>query len=120
MTNASERLKAMAKQVPGPVWVTVVTIVLLALVAGLARAAAPSKHSLGGKSLTTAKELLESAKQLARQAAQDVEPRQRTRDVDTGLAYVAAARFLAPDAVLESKCGVKVDELAATLRALDK
>jgi hypothetical protein len=109
----------LVRKVPTAVWVSVAVVVMVALVAGLSRATQPSSHNLTGKPLTAARELLSSAKQLAKQATQDVDLRQRHRDVDTGLAFIAAARFLAPDSVLETKCGVKVDELFATLRAVD-
>ncbi len=114
-----DRAKTAMKKVPVAIWVAITVVLMVALVAGLARATTPSKTALNGRALTAAKELLGSAKQLSKQAIQDVDPRQRSRDIDTGLAFIAAARFLAPDTILESKCGVKVDELFATLRALD-
>ena len=112
-------LKQSVKKVPSAVWATLGIVVMVAVVAGLARAASPPSTQLTGKSLASARELLQSAKQLAKQAAQDVDARQRHRDIDTGLAYIAAARFLAPDSVLEQRCAVKVDELYATFKALD-
>lgn len=117
---STKAFEAGLKRVPVPVWVGVCVVVGVALVAGLARAAKPSVPKLTGQALTAARALLTSAAQLSKQADQDQDDTQRAKDVYTGLAYVSAARFLAPDSVLEQRCGVKVDELAATLRAQDR
>ncbi len=114
------KAKHVLRKVPAAAWAGIAVIVLVLLVAGLARAATPSANTLSGKAFLAAQELLTSAKRLAKQATQDVDSRQRARDIDTGLAFICAARFLASDAVLERRCGVKVDELFATLRALDE
>lgn len=108
------------KKVPAAVWVAVAVICAVGLAAGLSRAAAPASYQLHGKAGSAAKELVSSAAHLSKQALQDTEPRQRAKDVLTGLAYIAAARFLAPDAVLQARSGIKVDELAATLRAQEQ
>ena len=89
----------------------------VAVVAGLSRAAANKRPSLSGRSLTAARSLLASAAQLSAQADQDADLRQRTKDVHTSLSYINAARFLAPDDVLQARCGVRVEELFAAVRA---
>jgi hypothetical protein len=117
--TAAKSIQALACRVPPAVWVALAVVLTVGVVAGLARASAPAATRLTGKAAVAAKELVTSAATLSTQAAQDVEPRQRLKDVTTGLAYVAAARFLAPDDVLQAKTGVKVGELWATLRAQD-
>ena len=108
------------KRVPVQVWVGVAVIATVAVVAGLARAAKPPAPALTGKSLAAARGLLASATQLSKQAEQDQDVHQRRKDIYTGLAYVSAARFLASDSVLEARCGVRVDELVATLKAQEQ
>lgn len=106
-----------ARKVPVSVWIGMAVVVLMAVVAGLGRGAANRRPALTGRSLTAARSLLASAAQLSAQADQDLDPRQRSKDVHTSLAYINAARFLAPDDVLQARCGVKVEELFATVRA---
>jgi hypothetical protein len=75
---------------------------------------------LTGKAAVVARELVQSAAALSKQADQDASTRQRMRDLDTALAYLAAARSIAPDNVLTARSGIKVEELLATLRAQDQ
>ena len=110
-------IDAAARKVPTAVWVGVAVVATVAVVAGLSRAAANKRPSLSGRSLTAARSLLASAAQLSAQADQDADLRQRTKDVHTSLSYINAARFLAPDDVLQARCGVRVEELFAAVRA---
>jgi hypothetical protein len=64
--------------------------------------------------------LVATAVTLSTQASQTgADARVRARDAAMGLAYVAAARILASDDVLQARTGVKIPELWATLRAQD-
>ena len=107
------------KRVSPFIWIAVAVVATTGTIAGLATATVPASNKLSGKSAAAARELIATATTLANQASQDTDPRQRQRDISMGLAYVAAARFLASDEVLQARTGVKVPELWATLRAQD-
>lgn len=106
--------------VPSVVWVSLGTIAVTALVAGLARAAEPNASKLNGKALVAVQQYVENAVKLSKQAEQDADLTQRLTDICFGIAYINAARAMASDAVLEQKTGVKVDEIHSTLRALQQ
>lgn len=106
--------------VPTVLWVSLGTIAVTALVAGLARAAEPQASKLNGKALVAVQQYVENAVKMSKQAEQDADLTQRLTDVCFGIAYVNAARAMASDAVLEQKCGVKIDEVHSTLRAMQQ
>ncbi len=110
-------MDAALRRAPVAVWIGVAVVLVVGLVAGLGRASAKKTAPLTGRALHGARTLLASAAQLSVQADQDLDPRQRLKDIHTGLAYVAAARVIAADDVLQARCGVKVPELFAALRA---
>ena len=110
-------IDAAARKVPVAVWIGLAVVATVAVVAGFGRGASHRRPTLTGRSLTAARSLLASATQLSAQADQDLDMRQRTKDVHSALAYINAARFLAPDDVLQARCGVKVEELFAAVRA---
>lgn len=108
-------MKAVAARVPPLVWVAIATVALVAVVAGLARAAS-SRATLASPLYT--RQLLEAAAEYARKSEQDGASAHRLRDAHYGLAYVNAARALRlSDAELERISGVRVADLVATLRA---
>ncbi len=118
--TAVQNIKSLASKVPPAVWIATAVTATTLVIAGLARAAAPASQRLTGKAAVAARELIHTAVTLSSQAAQSsASPHQRSRDAAMGLAYVAAARFLASDDVLQARTGVKVPELWATLRAQD-
>lgn len=106
-----------ARKVPVAVWIGVAVVALVAVVAGLSRGSTNRRPTLKGQALTAARSLLQSAAQMATQAQQDLDPTQRAKDVHFALAYINAARNLAPDDVLQARCGVNVTELFAVVRA---
>jgi len=103
------------------VWVCIATVVTVALVAGLAKAASPSTSKLNGASAAGAKQLLESAKRFSMRAEQNKSPLEKLSNAHFGLAYISAARVLSTsDKELEDASGVRVNELHATLRLQQK
>lgn len=107
-------------QIPIYGWVSGATILCVAVIAGLARATDPDAHRIDIKSVRAIKSYIENAVRLKKQALQDADLLQRLTDICFALAYINAARIIAPDSTLEEKCGVKVDELHVTLRALQR
>jgi Tfp pilus assembly protein FimT len=104
------------KRVPPYVWVCLVVVVLVALVAGLGKAA--GTDGTPNRDLNRAQQLITSAAAYAKAAAQDTVASKKLTDADYGLAYVNAARLLArSDEALERVSGINVEELHATLRA---
>lgn len=103
--------------VPLYVWVSIATVLIVAAVAGIAKAADPHPTKLNGKALYAVQQYIDSAIKLQKQAEQDADLQQRMTDICFAMAYVNAGRILATDVTIEDKCGVKVDELHATLRA---
>ena len=101
-------------------WVSGATILCVGVIAGLARATDPDTQRLNNKSVHAVKSYMDSAVRLKRQAMQDADLLQRLTDICFALAYINAARIIAPDSTLENKCGVKVDELHVTLRAMQR
>ena len=101
-------------------WVSGATILGVAVIAGLARATDPDTQRLNGKPLYAIKSYMDSTIRLKKQALQDANLLQRLTDICFALAYINAARVIASDSVIENKCGVKVDELHITLRALQR
>jgi hypothetical protein len=113
-------VKTLAARVPPSVWISAAVVATTLVVGGLARAAAPPSSRLTGTAARAARELVATAVTLSTQAAQTgADARIRARDAAMGLAYVAAARILASDDVLQARTGVKIPELWATLRAQD-
>ena len=102
------------------VWVSVATVALVAVVAGIARATDPNPIKLSSKERFGIQQLIDNARTMSKQAEQDADLTQRLTDICFGLAYVNSARLLATDLVIEDVCGVKVDELYSTLRALQQ
>ena len=101
-------------------WVSLGTVLSVVVIAGLARATDPDPQRLNGKSLFAVRSYIDSALRFKRQAVQDADLIQRLTDICFAIAYINAARIIASDALLEQKCGIKVDELHVTLRALQR
>ena len=101
-------------------WVSGATVLCVGIIAGLARATDPDTQRLNSKSIHAIKSYMESAVRLKTQAVQDADLLQRLTDICFSLAYINAARVIASDGVIESKCGVKVDELHVILRAMQR
>ncbi len=105
-------------KVPEYAWVALGVLLLVTLVAALARAATAPPKKLTGRALDVARQLIQSACRSARAAEQDLKYVQKLTDAQFGLAYVNSARLLArSDDVLEAVTDTKIDELFATLRA---
>ena len=101
-------------------WVAFSVVLGVTLISGLARAADPDSQRLNGKALVALREYVQTAVRMNDQANQDLDLSQKLTDISFGLAYVNSARFIASDAVIESRCGVKIGELHATLRAMQQ
>ena len=101
-------------------WVSMGTIFSVLVIAGLARATDPDPQRLNSKSLHAVRSYIDSALRFKKQATQDADLLQRLTDICFAIAYINAARVIASDALLEQKCGIKVDELHVTLRALQR
>lgn len=102
---------------PVILWVAVCVVLVVAVTAGLARAARPSSSALSPAGLRALRQLVDSAERMSKQAAQDADPMQQLCDAHFGLAYVNASRVLAgSDAQVQRATGVNIEELHATLR----
>ena len=101
-------------------WVSIGTVLSVVIIAGLARATDPDPQRLNAKSVSAVRSYIDSALRFKKQAIQDADLIQRLTDICFAIAYINAARVIASDALLEQKCGIKVDELHATLRALQR
>lgn len=100
------------------VWISLAAVVFLALVSGIARAAAAPDSHLTGKVASAVSNLIASAVRSASQAEQDVKPIQQLADAQFGLAYVNSSRLIAgSDDALEALTSTKIDELHVALRA---
>jgi hypothetical protein len=106
--------------IPPYVWVSLGTVVAVGMVAAVAKAVEPGHQRLNGHSLVVVRRLIENAIRMTKQAAQDASTTQRLTDICFGLGYVNTARMIATDASIEDKCGIKIDEVSATLRALQQ
>lgn len=104
-------------QIAPYIWVSGATILLVAFVSAVSKATDPHPTKLNGKGLSAVKHYMDSAVTLSKKADQDADLSHRLIDICFGMAYVNSARILATDVVIEGKCGIKVDELYATLRA---
>lgn len=113
MTTAPKTLN----RVPLYVWVAVAVLALVAVVAGLARAAMPAGDKLTTGSTAALKRLVQQAARLATQIQQDASVTQQLMDANFGLAYINAARvFGVSGATLDTITGTNVQELEAALR----
>ena len=101
-------------------WVSLGTLFSVVVIAGLAKATDPDPQRLTGKALFAVRSYIDSALRFKKQAVQDADLTQRLTDICFAIAYINAARVIASDALLEQKCGTKVDELHVTLRALQR
>lgn len=105
--------------VPPFAWIAVGMAALVILVAGLAKAAAPSTHVSTPD--TVMRHLVTAAVSGAKASAQDADPVQRLSDAVSGVARLDAARQLArSDTALESATGVNLPAVYASLRSQQK
>lgn len=107
-------------QFPVCYWVAASVVLGVITISGLARAAEPSSTRLNAKTLSALREYVQTALRMLDQAKQDLDLLQKLTDISFGLAYINSARFIASDAVIEARCGVKIGELHATLRAMQQ
>lgn len=101
------------------VWVATATVVLVAVVAGLARLAkSGTEAGMGKRAHASALQFIDSAVRSARRAEQDTQPIQQLSDSQFGLAYINCGRLLAgSDAVLEDITSTHINELHIALKA---
>ncbi len=98
-------------------WASIGVVVLVAVIAGLARAAHSSDKQLTGSACTTVTHFIDSAVRSACQAEQDGQPIQQLSDAQFGLAYVNCSRLLAgSDELLEGVTNTRIGELHAALK----
>ena len=101
------------------VWISLATVIVVSIVAGLARAAGNSSSSqLTGRAANAATQIIDSAVRSCYKAEQDALPTQQLTDAQFGLAYVNCGRLLAgSDAALEEVTSTRIDELHLNLKA---
>ena len=102
-------------KVPTYVWTSAGLVVLVALVAGLAKASETSTKTAPD---AIAKQLIESAKTALTAARQDANMVQKLADAINGLAYISSAKMLtSSDGNLEELTRINVRDLQAMLRS---
>jgi hypothetical protein len=124
MATASKDVMSSLEAVPGFVWISVAFIVLVALIAGLAKAA-ESNAPMDAK---TKRALCNSAQAAARYArlstSSSASVNQRLGDACAGLAHLEAIRSLATEQIATAISGVRIRDvfltLSATQQSLDK
>jgi hypothetical protein len=105
------------------VWISLAAIVIVATIAGLARAAADGGDAgrVTTRTVNTACQLVESAVRSASKAQQDTQAIQQLTDAQFGLAYVNCGRLLiGSDSVLDDVTSTRVGELHIALKALQR
>ena len=108
--------------VPPFVWISVSTVILVTVVAYLARMAEDgSAFTTSGRANASAKQFIDSAVRSACRAEQDVKPVQQLSDAQFGLAYINCGRLLAgSDATLETLTSTRISELHIALKTLQR
>jgi len=102
------------------VWVGTATVVVVVVVALLARLAHGGTEAggVGKRAHASAVQYIDSAVRSACRAEQDTQPLQQLSDAQFGLAYVNCGRLLAgSDATLEDITSTRISELHIALKA---